>query len=112
MLFRSNMFAGCSKLTAVPGFPNLDNGRQMFLNCTAHIKSDIADLVNSAGREAGCITGGLFIEEFIADNINWAHIDIGGTSTSTKDNGSTVKGGTGYGVATLIELAEGFYNED
>ena len=33
--------------------------------CKEAIKSDVADLLNSAGRAGGCITGGLFIGEFV-----------------------------------------------
>ena len=74
--------------------------------CKEAIKSDVADLLNSAGRPGGCITGGLFIGEFVAKDIPWAHLDIGGTSTTTKDSGHKVKGGTGFGTLTLIKLAE------
>ena len=74
--------------------------------CKEAIKSDVADLLNSAGRPGGCITGGLFIGEFVAKGIPWAHLDIGGTSTTTKDSGHKVKGGTGFGTLTLIKLAE------
>ena len=74
--------------------------------CKEAIKSDVADLLNSAGRPGGCITGGLFIGEFVAKGIPWAHLDIGGTSTATKDSGHKVKGGTGFGTLTLIKLAE------
>ena len=66
----------------------------------------MADLLNSAGRPGGCITGGLFIGEFVAKDIPWAHLDIGGTSTATKTSGHKVKGGTGFGALTLIKLAE------
>lgn len=74
--------------------------------CKKALKSNVADLLNSAGREASCITGGLFIGEFVADKIPWAHIDIGGTSTATKTEGFKVQGGTGFGVRTLIKLAQ------
>ena len=73
--------------------------------CKEAIKSDVADLLNSAGRAGGCITGGLFIGEFVDKDIPWAHLDIGGTSTATKTNGFKVKGGTAFGTMTLIKLA-------
>lgn len=76
-------------------------------DCKEAIKSDIADLLNSAGRPGGVITGGLFIGEFVDENIPWAHIDIGGTSTAQKTNGHWVKGATGVGVATLVQLVKG-----
>ena len=73
--------------------------------CKEAIKSDVADLLNSAGRAGGCITGGLFIGEFVDKDIPWAHLDIGGTSTATKTEGFKVKGGTAFGTMTLIKLA-------
>lgn len=74
--------------------------------CKEALKSDTADLLNSTGRPGGCITGGLFIAEFIEPGVEWAHIDIGGTSTADKTSGFKVKGGTGFGTMTLIKLAE------
>lgn len=73
--------------------------------CKEAIKSDVADLLNSAGRAGGCITGGLFIGEFVDENIPWAHLDIGGTSTAKKTAGFKVKGGTAFGTMALIKLA-------
>lgn len=73
--------------------------------CREANKSSVADLLNSAGREGGCITGGLFVGEFVDKDIPWAHIDIGGTATAEKTAGFKVKGGTGFGTMTLIRLA-------
>lgn len=72
------------------------------------IKSEVADLRNSAGRYGSCITGGLFIGEFIKEGTPWAHIDIGGTSTVTETKGIKAVGGTAFGTMTLIKLAESF----
>ena len=69
------------------------------------IKSDIADLKNSGGRMAGAITAGSFIAQFVND-VPWVHIDIAGTADNKKVNGYNVKGGTGVGVRTLIQLAQ------
>ncbi|MPM18154.1 Cytosol aminopeptidase [bioreactor metagenome] len=69
------------------------------------IKSDIADLKNSGGRMAGTITAGLFIKQFV-DDLPWVHIDIAGTSDIDKISGYNVKGATGVGVRTLIQLAQ------
>ena len=69
------------------------------------IKSSIADIKNSGGRPAGAITAGLFLANF-TDGLPWAHIDIAGTVTTDKDKGYLVKGATGVGVRTLIQLAE------
>ena len=69
------------------------------------IKSDVADLKNSAGRYGGCITGGLFIGEFVKEGTPWCHIDIGGTSTATETKGFKYLGGTAFGTMTLIRWA-------
>jgi len=83
------------KMWELPNFPEY----------IEQIKSDIADLKNSGGRMAGAITAGLFIGQFVND-IPWVHIDIAGTSDIDKTSGYLVKGGTGVGVRTLIQLAE------
>lgn len=70
------------------------------------IKSEVADLRNTAGRPGGTITGGLFIGEFIKKGIPWVHIDIGGTASASKARGFWTYGGTGVGVATLVEFAK------
>ena len=68
------------------------------------IKSEIADVKNIGNRYGGAITAALFLAEFAA-NTPWVHIDIAGTASSTKESGYIVKGATGVGVRTLVELA-------
>ena len=67
-------------------------------------KSEIADVKNTGNRYGGAITAALFLAEFVANN-PWVHIDIAGTAFSAKESGYIVKGATGVGVRTLIELA-------
>ncbi|MCK4591574.1 MAG: leucyl aminopeptidase, partial [Candidatus Latescibacteria bacterium] len=64
------------------------------------IKSDIADVKNSGGREASTITGGMFLKQFV-DKTPWVHIDIAGKELTDKQKGYLVKGATGYGTRTL-----------
>lgn len=68
------------------------------------IKSEVADVKNSGGRYGGAITAAQFLAEFVGDT-SWVHIDIAGTSMSDKDRGYLVKGATGIGVRTLVNLA-------
>ena len=68
------------------------------------IHSDVADMKNSGGRQAGSITAALLLEEFV-DGAAWAHLDIAGTSTSEKASGYLVKGATGAPARTLAQLA-------
>ncbi len=73
------------------------------------IRSDVADMKNSGGRQAGSITAALLIKEFV-DGAAWAHLDIAGTSTSEKASGYMVKGATGTPARTLAQLAVNLAN--
>jgi leucyl aminopeptidase len=71
------------------------------------LDSEVADIKNVGGVNAGQITAGLFLEEFVA-GIPWAHIDIAGTSRVETDKTWRSKGATGFGTRLLIELALAF----
>jgi leucyl aminopeptidase len=65
-----------------------------------------ADLKNSGGRAGGMLAAGAFLQEFVEDGVEWAHIDIAGPSyNSEAAHGYTGKGGTGVPVRTLVEAA-------
>jgi hypothetical protein len=49
----------------------------------------------------------LFLGEFVGD-VPWAHLDIAGPARAASDDGYVVKGGTGFGVRTLVALAADF----
>jgi leucyl aminopeptidase len=73
------------------------------------IDSEIADLRNiSTGRYGGTLTAGLFLREFVGEGIPWAHVDIAGPSDSSEVDGEIVKGGTGFGIRTLVDLLGSF----
>jgi len=40
--------------------------------------------------------------------VPWAHLDIAGPARAGGDDGYVAKGGTGFGVRTIVELAERF----
>jgi leucyl aminopeptidase len=63
------------------------------------IKSDIADIKNSGGREAGAITAGKFLENFA--EYPMIHMDIAGTGSLKKDDFYRLKDGPGSGVRLL-----------
>jgi leucyl aminopeptidase len=72
------------------------------------LDSEVADLRNiSTGSYGGALTAGLFLEEFAGD-VPWAHLDIAGPARASGDDGYVVKGGTGFGVRSVIELAATF----
>ena len=68
------------------------------------IRSDVADMKNSGGRQAGSISAAFLLKEFVG-GASWAHLDIAGTSTSDKASGYLVKGATGTPARTLAQLA-------
>lgn len=70
------------------------------------IKSDIADVKNIGGRNAGTITAGLFIEEFVDDGVSFLHLDIAGTAWTDSVRPYKQKGGTGVPVNSIYELAK------
>jgi leucyl aminopeptidase len=65
------------------------------------IKSDIADIKNVGGKEAGAITAAKFLEKFT--DYNWIHLDIAGPAFNAMDHNYYPKGGSGYGVRLLID---------
>jgi leucyl aminopeptidase len=66
------------------------------------IRSDIADVKNSAGRPAGTITGAYFIREFAGDT-PWVHIDIASTAWYNENKPYISKGPSAIGVRTLTQ---------
>ncbi len=64
------------------------------------IKSEIADIVNSAGRPAGAITAACFLNEFV-DGRPWAHLDIAGTAWAEERKAYQPKGTDGRGHAAI-----------
>ncbi len=75
----------------------------------AKLDSNIADLKNITDNlYGGAMAAGLFLREFVGEGIPWAHVDIAGPSDSSEVYGEIVKGGTGFGVRTLVELVAGF----
>ncbi len=67
------------------------------------IKSDVADLKNTGGRNGGAITAAAFLSQF-AGSRPWAHVDIAGPGFSTKDRPYIPKGATGFGVRLLVQF--------
>ncbi len=67
------------------------------------LDSPHADMVNSGGREAQPIQGGMFLQEFIPDSVPWAHLDIAGVAHLRKEY-RYLKGdqASGFGVRLII----------
>jgi leucyl aminopeptidase len=71
------------------------------------IRSDIADMKNASSQRMAIPSyAARFLQEFAGEG-PWAHVDIAGTADLARSRGDYVgKGGSGYGVRLLIELAE------
>jgi leucyl aminopeptidase len=74
------------------------------------IKSEIADMMNVGGREAGSITAAMFLKRFVKE-AKWAHLDIAGVTWSKKDLAVTPKGATAFGVRLLDRLVSDYYEK-
>ena len=72
------------------------------------LDSPVADMKNIGGAHAGALTAGLFLQEFVAEGIPWAHLDIAGPAFSDSEGTDHPKGATGFGVRLLIDLVENF----
>ena len=75
------------------------------------IKGDYADLKNSGGRDGHPIFGGIFLKQFVNDDIPWAHLDIAGMADNEKETHLNPKGATGFGVRLLVEYLERLESE-
>ena len=68
------------------------------------IKGRYGDIVNSTeNRKAASITAAEFLRRFV-DDVPWAHLDIAGTAWDIGRPYAS-KGGSGFGVRLLVELA-------
>ena len=92
----------CSKeagerLWPMPHFPEYDE----------QIRSEMGLIKNSGGRLGGACTAAAFLRTF-AEKTPWAHLDIAYTASRDKESLALARGATGFGVGTLVRLAEQF----
>jgi len=69
------------------------------------VRSEVAQLKNTSGREAGASTAAAFLAAFVEDT-PWAHLDIAGTAWTTKAEGYHPRGATGVGVRLVFEALQ------
>jgi leucyl aminopeptidase len=74
----------------------------------AHLRSgldsEMADLRNiGQGPYGGASTAAIFLREFVGQ-VPWVHIDLAGPSATKAAWDEQAKGGTGFGVRTLVHL--------
>ncbi len=67
------------------------------------IKSQVADMKNSGGREGGVITAAIFLSKFVED-YPWVHLDIASTEWIDKDRAYIPAGPTAIGTRLILQL--------
>jgi leucyl aminopeptidase len=72
------------------------------------LKTPCADLNNVGGPVAGALTAGLFLQEFVPEGAAWAHLDIAGPFLMEKTWKYYEAGAVGFGLKTLVDVAERF----
>ncbi|MGH1399072.1 MAG: leucyl aminopeptidase family protein [Alphaproteobacteria bacterium] len=72
-----------------------------------HIKSPIADVVNSAGLPGDLIYSALFLQKFLEGSPNWVHLDLFAWESNGKAGRS--KGGSEMSLRALLSLIEARY---
>jgi leucyl aminopeptidase len=78
-----------------------------------YVDSDYADLKNSSDlQQASPALAAEFLREFAGDG-PWAHLDMSGPGFLERSRGDylTQRGGTGYGVRLIVELAQSLASE-
>jgi leucyl aminopeptidase len=68
------------------------------------IDSGVADMKNTGGKFGGAIAAALLLAEFV-DDVPWVHLDIAGPAWLLEDGPLGPKGGSGFAVRTMVELA-------
>lgn len=66
----------------------------------------VADIDNvGKSVNAGAIVAALFLQEFVSNDVKWAHLDIAGCGLRTSAYKCCAPGASGFGVRTLTEMA-------
>lgn len=75
------------------------------------LESQVADVKNIGG-DAGAITAGAFLREFVDEDVieHWAHLDIAGTGWSMPELSYRPSGGTGFGVHLMDQFLRNEYS--
>lgn len=70
------------------------------------LDSPVADIANMGERMGGMLVAGLFLKEFVSDDLPWLHLDIAGPAyNDSEPHGYTPVGGTGVALRSLVEMA-------
>jgi leucyl aminopeptidase len=79
----------------------------MGANYRAELDSDVADLKNLGGVNAGASSAAEFLAHFAKD-VPWVHIDIAGVAATASPTGWKTRGMSGFGARLLVDVLERF----
>jgi len=79
----------------------------MGANYRAELDSDVADLKNLGGMNAGASSAAEFLAHFAKD-VPWVHIDIAGVAATANPTGWKTRGMSGFGARLLVDVLERF----
>jgi leucyl aminopeptidase len=72
------------------------------------IDSEVADMKNIGGRNAGAVTAAQFLQRFV-NKVPWAHLDVAGTAMDSTRTAINQSWGSGWGVRLLNALVAHHY---
>lgn len=110
----AGMFANDDDLAEQLGKAGMETGEKVWRlplgpKYDKQLNSKFADMKNIGGRTAGSITAAQFLQRFVKNGTNWAHLDIAGTAMASPSTEINQSWGSGYGVMLLDRLASKFY---
>jgi len=71
------------------------------------LKSNIADMVNCASGYGGAISAALYLNEFVDEDIQWAHIDL--MALNNRKRPGRPLGGEAMGLFAVFDYLQGRY---
>jgi leucyl aminopeptidase len=75
----------------------------LWIEYQEYIKSELADIKNSAGKVGSLCTSAAFLANF-TEGQRWAHLDIAGMDNNIAGRSYLKKGASGFGARLLIEF--------
>ena len=73
----------------------------------SNLKSTVADMVNSKSGYGGAITAALYLNEFVAKDIPWAHIDL--MAFNVRERPGRPLGGEAMGLFAMLDYLQDRY---
>jgi len=74
---------------------------------TEELKATFADM-RSTGKDryGGACTAAAFLQKFVDEGVEWAHVDIAGPAMYSRARDFMPEGGTGFGVQLLVDFIQ------